>query len=155
MSHQKIHQTLIERKQTLALAESCTGGRLSAQITSLADASKYFLGALVTYSNALKEELLGVSRKTLVSRGAASREVASEMLLGLMKSIDADYGVAVTGIAGPSGGAQDRPVGTVYIALGERGKKPHVIHCHLEGDRQEIIASACARALEELAFLIG
>ena len=116
--------------------------------------SKYFLGSLITYSNGLKETLLKVASKTLIDHGSVSRETANEMLLGLMKTTGADYGVAITGIAGPSGGTKEKPVGTVYIAIGKKGKKPHVIHCQFEGSRQHIIESTCAKVFQELQLLL-
>ena len=151
---EKIHSHLIKSEKTLALAESCSGGHLSAQFTSIPDASKYFLGSLVVYSNALKMSLLKVTSETLIHSGAVSREVADEMLLGLMKRTEADYGIAVTGIAGPSGGTAEKPVGTVFIALGIRGKKPHIVECHFNGDRAAVIEAICERAISELALLL-
>ncbi|MDN3506985.1 MAG: CinA family protein [Simkaniaceae bacterium] len=150
---EKIHQTLIEKNQTLALAESCSGGHLSAEFVSLPDASKYLLGSLVTYSNALKEKILKVSAETLRTSGAVSREVANEMWIGLMKLTEADYGITTTGIAGPTGGTEEKPVGTVFIALGAKGKKPHIIECHFDGDRESVIEATCAKALEEFLLL--
>lgn len=150
----KIHSHLIEQEKTLALAESCTGGELATKFTIFPDASQYFLGSIVSYSNALKKELLQVSANTLQDHGAVSRETANEMLLGLMKFSSADYGIAITGIAGPSGGTDDKPVGTVFIALGEKGKKPHVIRAQFTGDRKNIIDLSCNLALEELGNLL-
>jgi len=154
MKAQQIHQWFLENKKTLAFAESCTGGNLSSQMTALADASKYFLGSVVSYSNLFKSDLLKVSEETLRVHGAVSREVANEMLLGLMKFSDADFGIAITGIAGPSGGTKEKPVGTVFIALGEKGKKPHIVECHFTGDRKKVIEQACDKALEELLTLV-
>ncbi|MBS0629899.1 MAG: CinA family protein [Verrucomicrobia bacterium] len=151
---EKIHHHLIKEEKTLALAESCTGGLLAAKFTAIPDASKYFLGSLVTYSNALKKSLLKVSPLTISGSGSVSRAAADEMLLGLMKITDADYGIAVTGIAGPSGGTKEKPVGTVFIALGARGKKPHVIECTFTGDRASIMHEACERAILELKLLL-
>ncbi|NGX26846.1 MAG: Nicotinamide-nucleotide amidohydrolase PncC [Chlamydiae bacterium] len=151
---EKIHHTLIEKKKTLALAESCSGGNLAAKFISIPDASKYFLGSMVTYSNAMKEKILHVSVETIRVSGAVSREVADEMLIGLMKLSGADYGIATTGIAGPTGGTSEKPVGTVFIAVGAKGKKPHVVQCDFEGDRAAIIEATCERALEELSYLI-
>lgn len=151
---EKIHQTLIERGQTLALAESCTGGHLAARFTTLPDASKYFLGSLVTYSDQFKHTSLGVEKETLLNHGAVSRETAHEMWIGLMKQSDADFGIAVTGIAGPSGGSREKPVGTVYIALGEKGKKPRVFENHFEGDRLEVINTTIDKALSELMVFL-
>lgn len=151
---EKIHNHLIQSNKTLALAESCTGGALAARFTAIPDASKYFLGSLVTYSNDLKKTFLKVSPKTIMESGAVSREVADEMLLGLMKETEADYGIAITGIAGPTGGTAEKPVGTVYIALGARGKKPHVIECGFKGNRKEVISEACERAISELMLIL-
>lgn len=151
---EKIHHHLIQSKKTLALAESCSGGHLSARFTSMADASKYFLGSLVTYSNAFKKSYLNVSPKTLMESGAVSREVADEMLLGLMNESEADYGIAITGIAGPTGGTAEKPVGMVFIALGVRGKKPHVVQCQFKGNRAEVIHETCERALMELMLIL-
>lgn len=151
---EKIHTHLINSEKTLALAESCTGGALSAKFTALPDASKYFLGSLVVYSNNWKKSFLKVSPKTLMESGSVSRATADEMLLGLMKHSEADYGIAVTGIAGPSGGSADKPVGTVYIALGARGKKPHVVECHFKGSREAVIREACERGVAELMLLL-
>lgn len=151
---EEIHRKFIESGKTLALAESCTGGHLAATFTAIPDASKYFLGSLVTYSNGMKEEILKVSHKTLMEQGAVSRSTADEMWITLMKLTGADFGIATTGIAGPSGGTKDKPVGIVYIAVGEKGKKPHVIECQFHGDRSSIIQAICERAIEELAFCL-
>jgi nicotinamide-nucleotide amidase len=108
---------LTKRQQTLALAESCTGGCMAHQITNVPGASAVFLGGVVAYSNAAKGKFLGVCAETLVAHGAASEAVAREMAEGARKRFDADFGIGVTGIAGPGGGTKDKPVGTVFIAL--------------------------------------
>jgi competence/damage-inducible protein CinA-like protein len=108
---------LKERGLTLASAESCTGGLLAHLITNVPGASDYFLEGVVSYSNQAKLKILGVREKTLVSFGAVSREVALEMAQGICKISGAKLGVAVTGIAGPSGGTEKKPVGTVHIAV--------------------------------------
>lgn len=113
---------LLGRKETLALAESCTGGAMSERLTAMADASRYLLGSLVVYSNAWKESFLGVSSKTIENQGAVSQEAVVEMVEGLLQKTKADYAVAVSGIAGPSGGSIDKPVGTIYLALAKRGE---------------------------------
>ncbi len=151
---EKIHHHLIKGQKTLALAESCTGGLLSSKFTALPDASKYFLGSLVAYSNAMKKDFLKVSPLTIGQSGAVSRETADEMLIGLMKNTEADYGISITGIAGPAGGTAEKPVGTVFIALGARSKKPHVIECHFKGDRAAIMQEACERAIMELLLIL-
>lgn len=151
----RIHHWLIEQKKSLALAESCTGGQLAARFTAMADASFYFLGGVIPYSPLLKEKLLHVSPTTLRVHGAVSRETADEMWLGLMKLTPADYGIATTGIAGPTSHEKGKAVGTVFIALGERGKKPHVVECHFSGDRHAIIHAACDQAIRELCHFVG
>ena len=108
---------LIARKQTLALAESCTGGALADQVTDVPGASEIFLGGVVSYANTAKEKLLGVRAETLAAHGAVSEAVAREMAVGVREKFGADFALAVTGIAGPGGGTPEKPVGTVYISL--------------------------------------
>ena len=103
--------------QTLALAESCTGGHLAGRITDVPGSSEYFLGAAVTYANAAKADLVGVSAATLERHGAVSEETAREMALGARKRFGATIGLSTTGIAGPGGGTPEKPVGTVHVAL--------------------------------------
>lgn len=105
------------RQRTLALAESCTGGLLAGRLTDVAGSSDYFLGSAVTYANAAKAELVGVSSATLERFGAVSEETAREMALGARRRFGASIGLSVTGIAGPGGGTPEKPVGTVHIAL--------------------------------------
>lgn len=108
---------LIERKQTLVLAESCTGGHIANRITDVPGASAVFLCGLVTYANEAKQNLLGVRAESLMEHGAVSDAVAREMAQGARARYGADYAIAVTGIAGPDGGTPEKPVGTVFIAL--------------------------------------
>ncbi len=102
---------------TVAAAESLTGGNVSARITAIAGSSAYFLGGIVAYSNAAKASLLGVSEETLATRGAVSAECAREMAEGARRAFGADVAIATTGIAGPGGATERKPVGLVYIAL--------------------------------------
>jgi nicotinamide-nucleotide amidase len=141
---------LTEKKKTLALAESITGGAMAAQLTAIPGASEYFLGSCVVYSNALKIAILHVSEKTLQEHGAVSREVALEMLQGIFKTTDADYGIAVTGIAGPTGATPNKPIGTVWAALGERRKEPFVEQFTGRGTRETIILYTCRRLFANL-----
>ena len=108
---------LTQKRKTLALAESCTGGLIANRITDVPGASEVFLGGVVSYANAAKEKFLSVRAETLQSHGAVSEAIAREMALGAKEKFNSDFAIAVTGIAGPSGGTAEKPVGTVFIAL--------------------------------------
>ena len=114
-----VHEALIRRKRTLAVAESCTGGALAAEFTALAGASEYFLCGVVSYSNSAKVHVLGVRAEDIERHGAVSREVAEQMAAGVRRIAGADYGVATTGVAGPGGGTERNPVGSVWIAVAD------------------------------------
>lgn len=116
-----LHDWFIKHHKTLAFAESCTGGLLASHITAMEGASSYFVGSLVTYSNACKENVLGVVPSTIKLKGAVSKETVQEMLEGLFEKTGADYGIAVSGIAGPTGGSAKIPVGTIWYAIGKKG----------------------------------
>jgi nicotinamide-nucleotide amidase len=115
--HSVVVRLLTQRKETLVLAESCTGGHIANRITDVPGASAVFLCGLVTYANTAKQQLLGVRAETLAQHGDVSEPVAREMAQGARERYDADYALAVTGIAGPDGGTEAKPVGTVFIAL--------------------------------------
>ena len=117
-----VHREMIARKKTLALAESCTGGAIAARLARVPDASLYFLGSIVAYSNQWKERFLGVRHDTLSKHGAVSGEAVEEMIQGHFDETECDFAVAVSGILGPKGGSAQKPVGTIYIAVAERGK---------------------------------
>ncbi len=108
---------LRERGLTLVTAESCTGGLVAHRLTNVPGSSAYFVGGVVAYSNRIKEKMLGVHRETLLAHGAVSEETAREMAQGARRRFGTDLAVAITGIAGPTGGAPDKPVGLTYIAL--------------------------------------
>lgn len=137
-----VGREFIARKKTLALAESCTGGAIAAKLIAIPDASKYLLGSIVAYSNGWKERFLQVSRTTLKQKGSVSRDVVIEMVQGLFNETDADFGVAVSGIAGPSGGTKALPVGTIFIAIGVRGQKIDAGVIHAPQDRISAIDMA-------------
>ncbi|MBI2742672.1 MAG: CinA family protein [Chlamydiales bacterium] len=143
-----IQEYMIKTKKTLALAESCTGGRMAAELTREPGASLYFLGSLVVYSNELKSSLLQVPSKLIEEKGAVSEEVVEAMLSGLFRITRADYGIAVTGIAGPTGASAGKPVGTVYAAFGERGKAPRLHSLFIKGEREEMMSQTATHLLE-------
>lgn len=117
-----IGKLLMKKGKTLATAESCTGGYIAHLITRHAGASAYFAGSVVSYSNAVKRKLLGVKQETLDSRGAVSEETVRQMAAGVLQQTGADYGLAVSGIMGPDGGSEEKPVGTVWIAVAGKDK---------------------------------
>ena len=114
---QRIGSELLKRNATLATAESCTGGYIAHLITRVAGASAYYKGSILAYDNSIKETVLGVKTETLLAFGAVSEQVVEEMALGIKKIMKVDYAVATSGIAGPSGGTKDKPVGTVWTAI--------------------------------------
>lgn len=140
-----LHHWMKKHQKTLAFAESCTGGFMASRIVEFPGASDFFLGSIVAYADYLKEKLLNVSPQTLKKHGAVSPETAHEMWDGLLAKIGADYGIAVSGIAGPSGGTPNKPVGTVCYALGKRGEKPEVETLHIRGTRQTVILRTTLR----------
>ena len=135
------------RGMTLAAAESCTGGMLAERITSLSGSSRYFLGGAVVYSNELKTQFANVPKSLIDRHGAVSREVAAAMAEGIRKRCVASYGVGITGVAGPTGGTEQKPVGLVYIALaGEEGTQ--IVERNFPGDRQRVRQFSTQQALE-------
>ncbi|MBN3526265.1 competence/damage-inducible protein A [Paenibacillus apiarius] len=131
---------LIQLQMTLSAAESCTGGLFAEMITSVPGSSEVFLGGAVTYSNEMKERILGVPHELLEGEnapGAVSSETAKAMVEGMLDIADTDFTIAITGVAGP-GHSERKPVGLVYIAIGEKGKDTHVEELRLSGDRDTI-----------------
>ena len=125
------------RGATLGVAESCTGGLLAERITSVSGSSRYFLGGATVYSNELKTEFAGVPAALIQRHGAVSKEVAVALAEGIRKRCNASLGLGVTGVAGPTGGTPEKPVGLVYIALSD-GKDNEVVERRLHGDRERI-----------------
>jgi nicotinamide-nucleotide amidase len=138
---------LMKLNKKVAVAESCTGGLIAGRITNSSGASAYFGYGAVTYSNEAKEKILGVDTNTLSAHGAVSGETAAEMAEGILKLSGADYSIAVTGIAGPTGGTKEKPVGLVYIAIAAKGKGAKAYKNMFSGTRQEIRERAVNVAL--------
>ena len=135
-------------KQTITTAESCTGGLIANMITAISGSSKIFRGAVVTYCNDIKEQELHVKKETMINYGVVSCEVVKEMLLGVIKKFDSDFAIAVSGIAGPNGGTQKKPVGTVAIGVMSRSGTIITRLFHFSGDRKEVQIQAAKTALK-------
>ena len=152
----RVGERLRETDQTVAIAESCTGGLVGSRITDVPGSSDYFDRSLVTYSYEAKRELLAVSRESLDAHGAVSEPVAAEMAQGVRDTARTDWGVATTGVAGPSGGSPETPVGTVYIAVAEAApwgtneSGVTVSRYQFDGGRREVKAAIATQALRDL-----
>ncbi|MBR4046001.1 MAG: competence/damage-inducible protein A [Alistipes sp.] len=144
-----VHDILIQRGKTLAVAESCTGGAIASKFTAMAGASNYFLGGVVAYANEAKRDILGVSMDDIECFGAVSEVVALEMAEGVRRITGADYAIATTGIAGPTGGSKQKPVGTVWMAIATPEGSRAVMR-NSGTDRGQIISRASAYAIEML-----
>jgi nicotinamide-nucleotide amidase len=135
------------KQETLAVAESCTGGLLAQRITSISGSSRSFLGGAVVYSNELKTDFAGVPPALIATHGAVSAEVAEALAQGIRRRAGASMGVGITGIAGPNGGTDEKPVGLVYIAV-SYGNKTESLECNFRGDRERIRLWASQQALD-------
>ena len=144
---ERLGQILMRRKMMCAVAESCTGGGLAAAMTEIPGSSKWFDRGFVTYSNQAKQQMLNVSHHVLSVNGAVSKETAIAMADGVMKNSDAHVSVAITGIAGPSGGCDQKPVGTVWIAWAGGMSPTHSQVFYFEGNRSAIRLQAIKEAL--------
>ncbi|QDE38934.1 CinA family protein [Luteibacter pinisoli] len=144
---QQVAAAALDKRVMVATAESCTGGWISKALTDLAGSSAWFEAGVVTYSYSAKESLLGVNPRTLERTGAVSEETVLEMVSGALARYGAGVAVAVTGIAGPSGGTQDKPVGTVWIGWKRRGGYAHAKVFHFGGDREAVRRQTVAAAL--------
>jgi len=150
----RVHRNLVDRGMTVAVAESCTGGLLGTALTERPGSSAYFLGGIQAYANSVKEQLLGVSHETLLSFGAVSEEVASEMALGVQRLTGSDWALSTTGIAGPDGGSEEKLVGTVWVSVADSA----AVYSHkllLDGDRSNVrnhtVLEALSMLLERLS----
>lgn len=146
----QIAERLLARGQWLATAESCTGGLIAKLLTDRAGSSAWFERGVVSYSNAAKSELLGVPAEVLDVNGAVSEATASAMAQGLRAQAPVQWGVAVTGIAGPGGGSQDKPVGTVWLAWIDARGRVEAECRRFDGDRDAVRQQTAQRALEGL-----
>ena len=146
---EQVHHTLIERRATLALAESCTGGKIASKFTAMAGASAYLLAGVVAYANEAKTNILGVDAELIRLHGAVSEEVARAMAEGVRRLTGADYALSTTGIAGPTGGSAEKPVGTVWFALATPTETIALKHA-CGTDRGQVIDRATAYAIRLL-----
>jgi nicotinamide-nucleotide amidase len=146
---QVIGGLLMAKQQTLALAESCTGGYISHRVTRVAGSSAYYYGGAVTYSNEAKIRFLGVHPETLEKHGAVSRETALEMSAGIKQRTGADVGMSVTGVAGPAGGSAEKPVGTVWVSIAQTGRHKAKLF-RFTGEREHVILGTSQVALNWL-----
>lgn len=153
MLAEEIGRSLKSKKLTLATAESCSGGKVGDWITEVPGSSDYYLGGVISYSNDAKFRVLGVDRKTLDAKGAVSEEVALQMSEGARKALAADIGIGITGIAGPSGGTQSKPVGLVFIAVSS-SKGSVCVENHFRGSRSQVKEQAAEKALQMLKEFI-
>jgi nicotinamide-nucleotide amidase len=150
---QRLAEDLVHQGRMLAVAESCTGGWLAKCLTDVAGSSAWFERGFVTYTNAAKREMLGVSAATLDEHGAVSEAVVREMAQGVLANSPADVAVAISGIAGPGGGTPDKPVGTVCFAWAARDGLEEVVTRRFDGDRDAVRRQAVQYALARLLDL--
>lgn len=150
-----VGRALARRAETLAIAESCTGGLLGELLTRIPGASRYFLGGVLCYSNGVKRELLGVRAETLASQGAVSAACACELAEGVRARLQTDWGVSITGIAGPDGGSEEKPVGTVFVGFSHREQPAEAVALFLNGDRERIRWLGAQQALNRLRLRLG
>ena len=135
---------------TLSVAESCTGGAIAARLTKIPRASEYFAGGIVSYTIPVKEQLLDVSHELIQQFGVVSEPVAIAMAKGMRARLNTDYAFSTTGVAGPSGGTTDCPVGSVYVGFADKTGRAVATYLRLSGDREQVIDMAVEQALTGL-----
>lgn len=149
-----VGKLLVAKQQSIACAESCTGGLLTSMLTDVAGSSAYVMGSVVSYTNSIKERLVGVNPATIAAHTEISAETAGEMAEGIRQLIGTDLGVGITGLAGPGGGTKVRPVGLVYIAVtGDKGTK--VRENRFQGNRVEIKQQSAEMALQMIVEYVS
>ena len=147
----KLVNALREGKFKIATAESCTGGRLAAALNAQSGSSAYYMGSVVAYDNSIKEQVLGVQHDTLLQHGAVSEQTILQMAEGVRTLMHTDYAIATSGIAGPTGGTPDKPVGTVWIAWATpEGTEAECFHFGVAREREQITQRAVTVALVRL-----
>ena len=146
---QELSEILVTNGLTISVAESCSGGSLSQALTSIPGASSYFECGYITYSNQSKVEMLGVDTQTIKTYGAVSEEVALEMVIGVTTKSHSDVAVSVTGVAGPTGGTPEKPVGTVCFGFFSEGKTSTSTQL-FSGDRANIVSQSVSYAMRQL-----
>ncbi len=151
---QELQDILRANKKDITTAESCTGGLVASMITELSGSSDIFNGSLVSYSNNIKNKILNVKQENLEKYGAVSHEVVSDMLDGSLKLFDANYAIAISGIAGPNGGTKQKPVGTVIIGIASKNNHKNVVTFNFKGNRKEVQIQAAKTSLKELLNLV-
>jgi len=152
---QKAVKLLGDKHFTVGFAESCTGGLLSSYFTELAGVSSVFMGSVVCYDNSIKKKFLKVSAEALKNFGAVSSEVAKQMADGAQKELCVSVAVAITGIAGPGGGTDVKPVGTVFIAVAGLENETQIFEHHFDGNRKQIQLQSCDEAIKHLNRFIN
>lgn len=148
-----VYNVLQKKGKTLSVAESCTGGYISHLMTEIPGASKVFVGSVVSYSNSVKHHQLGVETTLFETVGAVSEQVVTQMATGVRERLQTDYAIAVSGIAGPGGGSDEKPVGTVVIGVASE-KETVVKTWHFIGDRMNVIGRASNMAFDMLRHII-
>lgn len=151
---EKIQQILVDRGLTLSTAESCTGGRIASVITSIPGSSAYFMGAIVAYQNFIKTELLGVEEEIISQYGVVSKEVVEKMVKGACKIMKSDFAISTSGCAGPGGGTETVPIGTIWIGIGNKDFVKS-IKCTTDSGRQQNIENAVEVALDALVKMLN
>ena len=154
MNLKKLHKKLIDKKLTISVAESCTGGLLASNLTKLANSSKYFQMGLITYSNEAKIKILKVNRNVIKKYGAVSKECCVEMVKNLSKISKSKINVSITGVAGPGGGTKDKPVGLVYISIKKEDRIIIIKNIFTQKSRRNIQSSTVKKIIQKILKII-
>ncbi len=150
-----LQELLIKKNETITCAESCTGGLVASYITQNSGSSSIFRGSVVTYCNEIKEQELNVRKETMIKFGVVSCEVVEEMCIGVLKKFDADYAISISGVAGPTGGTKNKPVGTVAIGIISKEKILDIRIYNFSGNRNEIQIQAAKTALNTIFEILS